>query len=90
MAVSFIKFFHILLFYFVSLYIWLYVLFASAEFFKLCILTDMLFITFMFMYSYCYVRMFRSGYSVFLCCSVYCLCVIMYCTTATWCQPNCS
>jgi len=33
------------------------------------------------MYSYCYVyaslllRMFRSGYSVSLCCSVYCLCV---------------
>jgi hypothetical protein len=29
-------------------------------------------------------------YSVSLCCSVYCLCVNVYCTTATGCQPNCS
>ena len=28
-------------------------------------------------------------YSVSLC-SVYCLCVNVYCTTATGCQPNCS
>jgi hypothetical protein len=47
-------------------------------------------------YSYCYVYVFllfykfRLGYSVLLCCSVYCLCVNMYCTTATGCQPNCS
>ena len=32
--------------------------------------------------------MFRSVYSVSLCCSVYCLCVNVYCTTATGCQPN--
>jgi len=50
----------------------------------------------MFMYFYCYVYvflllfMFRSVYSVSLCCSVYCLCVNVYCTTATGCQPNCS
>ena len=25
-----------------------------------------------------------------LCCSVYCLCVNVYCTAATGCQPNCS
>ena len=25
-----------------------------------------------------------------LCCSMYCLCVNVYCTTATGCQPNCS
>ena len=48
----------------------------------------------MFMYSYCYVYvflllcMFRSVYSVSLCCSMYCLCVNVYCTTATRCQPN--
>ena len=48
------------------------------------------------MYSYCYVyvflllRMFRSRYSVSLCCSVYCLCVNVSCTTITRCQPNCS
>ena len=41
------------------------------------------------MYSYCYVyvflllRMFCSVYSVSLCRSVYCLCVNVYCTTAT-------
>jgi hypothetical protein len=48
------------------------------------------------MYCYCYVYvflllcMFRSKYSVSLCCSVYCLCVNVYCTAATGCQPNCS
>ena len=30
---------------------------------------------------------FRSGYWVSLCCSVYCLCVNVYCTAATVCQP---
>ena len=39
------------------------------------------------MYSYCYVY---SVYSVSLCCSVYCLCVNVYCNSATGCQPNCS
>jgi len=34
--------------------------------------------------------LFRSGYSVSLCRSVYCLCVNVYCTTATGCQPCCS
>jgi hypothetical protein len=48
------------------------------------------------MYSYCYVHvflllsMFRSGYTVLLSCSVYCLCVNVYCTTATGCQLNCN
>jgi len=32
--------------------------------------------------------MLCSGYSVSLCCSVYCFCVNVYCTTATLCQPN--
>jgi hypothetical protein len=36
------------------------------------------------------VIMFCSVYSLPLCRSVYCLCVNMYCTTATGCQPNCS
>ena len=46
------------------------------------------------MYFYCYVYvilllcMFRSVYSVSLCCSVYSLCVNVYCTTATGSQPN--
>jgi len=34
--------------------------------------------------------MFRSGFYVSLCCSVYCLCVNVRCITATGCQPNCS
>jgi ABC-type transport system involved in Fe-S cluster assembly fused permease/ATPase subunit len=52
-------------------------------------------VTVMFMYSYCYVYvlllllcMFRSTYSVSLCCYVYCCCVNVYWTTATGCQPN--
>jgi hypothetical protein len=32
--------------------------------------------------------MFRSGHSVSLCCSVYCLCANVYCTSATAYQPN--
>ena len=50
----------------------------------------------MFMYFYCYVYVFlllctfHSVYSVSLCCSVYCLCVNVYCTAATGWQPNCS
>jgi len=34
--------------------------------------------------------MFRFGYSLSLCCSMYCLRVNVYCTTATGWQPNCS
>jgi hypothetical protein len=50
----------------------------------------------MFMYSYRNVYVFLllcmvySVYSVSVCCSVYCLCVNVYCTTATGCQPKCS
>ena len=36
------------------------------------------------------VMMSRSKYCVSLYCSVYCLCVNVYCTTASGCQPNCS
>jgi hypothetical protein len=50
----------------------------------------------MFMCTYCYVNvflllcMFCSVYFVLLCCSIYCLCVNVYCTTATGRQTNCS
>jgi len=49
---------------------------------------------FIFIYIYCYVYVFLllcvfySVYSVSLCCSVYCLCVNVYCTAATECQPD--
>jgi len=34
--------------------------------------------------------MFPSVHSVSFCCSLYCLCVNVYCTTATGWLPNCS
>jgi hypothetical protein len=43
-----------------------------------------------FVYVFLLLCMFRSVYSVSLCCSVYCWCVNVYCTAATVCQPNCS
>jgi len=78
MAVSFITFCHFVL-----------VLFCVIA----CTVTC--FVCFcLILYSYCYVYvflllcMFCSGYSVSLCCSVYCLCVNVSCTAATGCQPN--
>jgi hypothetical protein len=41
-------------------------------------------------YVFLMLCMFRSGYSVLLCCSMYCLCVNAHCTTATGCEPNCN
>jgi hypothetical protein len=64
-----------------SYYMFMYSYFCVYVSLLLC-----LFILVMFMYSSCYVyiflllRMFRSVYSVSLCCSVYCLCVTVYCT----------
>ena len=39
-------------------------------------------------YVFLLLCMFRSVYSVSSCCSVYCLCVNVYCTTATGYQPK--
>ena len=41
-------------------------------------------------YVFLLLCMFHSGYSASLFCFVHCLCVNVYCTTATRCQPNCS
>jgi len=62
--------------------IWLYVMYVSVSFCKLSILMVM------FMHSYCYVCSVL-GIALF-CRSVYCLCVNVYCTAATWCQSNCN
>jgi len=43
-----------------------------------------------YVYVFLLLRTFRSRNSVSLCCSVHSLCVNVYCTTATGCQPNCS
>jgi hypothetical protein len=43
-----------------------------------------------YVYVFLLLCMFLSGYSVVLCCAVYCLCVNVYRITATVCQPNCS
>jgi hypothetical protein len=83
MAVSFITFFHILL-----------VPFFVIVYMVVCFVCFCLILYIMYFYSYVYVFLllciFCSVYSVSLCCSVYCLCVNVYCTTATGCQPNCS
>jgi hypothetical protein len=84
MAVSFITFFHILSILF-CIIVYMAVCFVCF-YLILCVLI-MYFIA-MFIYSFLF--MFRSRYSVSLCCSVYCLCINVYCSTATGFQPNCS
>jgi hypothetical protein len=87
---SFITFFHVLLVtFFLSLYIWLYVLYASVSFCKLCIFivvyeflllcVCILIVMFVLFCVFCF---------IVLCCVL--ICVNLYCTTATGCQPNCS
>ena len=79
MAVSFITFLHILLvlFYIIVYMVVYFVCFCLI----LCIIIS---------YVFLLLRLLSSGYSVSLCCSVNCLCVNVYCTTASVCQPNCS
>ena len=78
LAVAFITFFHILL-----------VLFCIVVYIVVCFVCFCL-ILYNISCEFLLLCMFCSGYSVSLCCSVYCLCVNVYCTTATGCQPNCS
>ena len=45
---------------------------------------------FMLFCCYCLVLFLFVLFCYYLCCSMYCLCVNVYCTTATGCLPNCS
>jgi hypothetical protein len=86
MAYSFITFFHLLLVPILSereresIYIYIYI--------YGCMFCMLLFN--LVNYVFLLLCMFHSVYSVSLCCSVYCLCVNVYCTTAIGCQPSCS
>jgi len=46
----------------------------------LCILIVMFIYSYYYVYVFLLLRMFRSVYSVSMCCFVYCLCVNVYCT----------
>jgi hypothetical protein len=95
MAYSSITFFHILLVPFLSVCVCVSIYIYGCMFCML-LFNIVNYVFNFFVYSYCYVYvplllyMFRSVYSVSLYCSVYCLCVNVYCTAATGCQPNCS
>ena len=78
-VVSSITFFHILFFLFLSLCL----LFMFCMF-----LFNFLYYVFLLFYVFLLLFIFLSVYSVSLCCSVYCFCVNVYCTTATGCQTN--
>ena len=83
MAVLFITFFHILL-----------VLYCITVYIVVCFVCVCLILFIMYcyfcIYTFLLLCMYDSRYSVSLCCSVYCLCVNVYCSTATGCQPDCS
>ena len=64
-------------------YIYVFLLFC------LCVLIVMFMYSY-YVYEFLLLCTFRSEYSVTLCSSVFCLCVNVYCTAATGCQPNCS
>jgi len=81
--------FMVFYFHFLSLCIWLYVLYTFVQFSKLCIFIVMFMYSYYHVYVFVLLCMFYSVYSVSLCCSVYCLCVNVYCTTATRYQPYC-
>ena len=79
MAVSFITFLHIPL-----------VLFCIIAYMVVHFLCFYLILCTSIPYVFLLLCLFRSGCSVQLCFSMYCLCVNVYCTTVTVCQPNCS
>jgi hypothetical protein len=89
MAFSFITCFHVLSVPFFKIIVCMFCIllfnFANYVFLLLFLRISLV----MFMYSYCYVC--SVLYILFsLCCTVYCLCVNVYWTTATGWQTNCS
>jgi len=76
MTVSFITFLHI------PLAIFCIIIYMVVCFLCFCLFCKLRILIVFFM--------FRTGYSVLLCSSVYCLCVNVYYTAATGCQYNCS
>jgi len=83
MAFSFITFFHTL---FVPFFIIVYMVVCFVCF---CLIFKIKYF-YCFVYVFLLLCMFCSVYSVSLRCSVYCLSVNAYCTTATGCHLNCS
>ena len=71
------------------LYVLLWLCFVIAVMFSMLLFNFVNYVFLLLCYVFLLLCMFRSGYSVSLCCSVYCLCVNVYCTTATGCQPKC-
>jgi hypothetical protein len=86
--------FCMLMFYFVNYGFWLLLSILLLLCFVFLLLCYMFFVSVSIIVMYLFLllctRMFRSVYPVSLCCSLYCLGVNVYFTTATRCQPNCS
>ena len=88
MVFYFIIFFHIILVPLLSLYMWLYVCMLLFKFVNyVFLLLYLCILSVIFSYSYCYARSILCN--LFHCVMLIVLCVNVYCTTATGCQPNC-
>ena len=70
-------------------YVYVFLLLCLYSYCYVFLLCLYIFIVMYYHYVYVFLLlcMFRSMYSVSLCCSVYCLCVNVYCTAATGFNP---